>query len=948
MKLKKLSILLCVFCLCVNWVSVPVKALEVPAGYSHSFYSAFQNVVQGLLSDEESTYNMQWDDLNTDGIPELIVICGGGYELDSYLEVYQYNSNDGKVNSAYRKNVFLPHESQVHLGILDDKKTILCSSFDSAAGGYCNSFLYIMFDKSMNASTTEFTVYSVGEYNFIDSRGNNAYDLENLDDSLVKLFYEEFEKNGMEYTKNGEKLTEAAYNTELNAVENRFSVQKEIFTCCSMDDLNTDELLFELKKSEKLAEIKETVAKVCEDEQAKVNLVEQMPDAEKQEILGFMRIFDNWDYDGRQPKVETLLSKIFITLELMSLDPNSYYSTHYPYTHGYSQKYQRMQTTVQISVLDQLVQDVFGLQLPHQGIEPYFENIHVNFSENQAFSLSEEGCVDYGYVFDELLGLYQVAPNLYYGIFKVSDHGLEDDFLREDKIGYAVLQKEVVGNTHTWKCYYANQNAKPVDETTLKNYRAVALPKSNIVLDYAKCASFRTFDAYMDELEVALQVVDDQPNARGLAEITTFINHSLQQCSFEQINTQKNHLEINDKALRSVPSKLLKNAAAVDKILKKHNILLNQNYKKTARLDISTQVKDNAVQITFDKSAIEALKGIDQVIIYIGDPQHAFSVEVDRLEDLIGHTIQIKQIEETTYAISYTDDEGKAILYLSSPIMITLPASNEFSSVMLTYADGSESWGGQYDVKNNTISFIASYAGEYTVQDAQVKLTDIDTFSEEHRKAIEFMVSRGYFSAKDGYFNPNTSLSRYDFAKTLVGMFFAYRDDLTTTFQDVPNESMYYPYIASGENRKIIHGYEDQKFHGENEVLTDEVIAFCSRTLIDHKKYIAPQNPEDYLHFADLEQIPEWAKQDIALAVREGLIEDGGILLPDFPISRADAALMLYRLFMRLYEVQPVNVQTSIASVHSDNVLSTESIVCVAIIVAAGVGIVFLKKRKRV
>ena len=131
--------------------------------------------------------------------------------------------------------------------------------------------------------------------------------------------------------------------------------------------------------------------------------------------------------------------------------------------------------------------------------------------------------------------------------------------------------------------------------------------------------------------------------------------------------------------------------------------------------------------------------------------------------------------------------------------------------------------------------FLRRILREVPVQDAQINITDIDMLSEEHRKAIAFMVSRGYFAANDCLFDPNASLSRYDFAKTLVGMFFAYRDDLTTTFPDVPKDSMYYQYVASGENRKIIHGYEDQKFHGQNEVLIDEVIAFCSRTLTDIK-----------------------------------------------------------------------------------------------------------------
>ncbi len=940
MKSQKAAALLCICCLCVNWITLPAKALEIPTGYNASFYSAFRNVIKGILGekevthDEDGTYSFQWGDLNTDGTPELIVVGGDAYHRDGYVEVYQYDAQDAKAKSVYRKDLFLTHESGVSLGTLDGNKTIFYFSDDSYDGEYVQTYLYLSFDKSMHASTTELKVHSVGEYNFVDSYGHSGWDMESLDETALENFHQEFEKNGIEYTKNGEKITEAAYHAELNALEERSTGESDIFTCCGIEGVESKELLFEFDKAARLEEAKETAAAVGNDARSEVNLAEKMSDAERKELLEFIRIFDNWDYDGRQPKADTMLAKIFAVLEMMSYE--------------YSEKYGKIQTAIQIPVLNRLAQDVFGLQLPYQKIKPSLESIHVDLSTNQAFSLREEGCVDYGYVFDELLGLYQVAPDLYYGIFRVADHGLEDDLLREDKIGYAVLQKESAGISYIWKCWYVNQNGKAVDADTLKSYREIALPESNIVFDYTKYQSVCTFHPYMDALEAALQAVDDQPNARGLAEITTFISHSLQQCALEHINIQQSHLEINGKHLRSVRSRLLKNAAEADKILKKHKIQLNQDYKKTARLDVDTQLEENAIQITFDRSAVEALKDIDELVIYMGDTQHACSLEVSSLEKLIGHTLQIKQIEGTTYAISYIDDAGKRVPYLDCPAMITLPASNARSSVMLTRADESENWGGQYDAKNNTIAFLAPYTGEYTVQDAQINITDIDMLSEEHRKAIAFMVSRGYFAANDGLFDPNASLSRYDFAKTLVGMFFAYRDDLTTTFPDVPKDSMYYQYVASGENRKIIHGYEDQKFHGQNEVLIDEVIAFCSRTLTDHKKYIEPNNPEDYLHFADLEQIPEWVKSDIALAVREGLIEDGGILLPEFPISRADAALMLYRLFMRLYEVQPISVQPSAPSDHSDDAaVGIGVIVCVGLVAAAGAGVVFQRRRKK-
>ena len=141
---------------------------------------------------------------------------------------------------------------------------------------------------------------------------------------------------------------------------------------------------------------------------------------------------------------------------------------------------------------------------------------------------------------------------------------------------------------------------------------------------------------------------------------------------------------------------------------------------------------------------------------------------------------------------------GVEIPYLSVPVTVTLPAEKELASVLLTHPNGSENWGGQYDAVNQTLSFDAPYTGEYTVLNEEINLSDIDSLDEETQQAIRFMVSKGYLSASDGNFDPLGTLTRYDFSEALVRMFYAQQDGLTTTFTDVPQDSLYYPYIASG------------------------------------------------------------------------------------------------------------------------------------------------------
>ena len=163
------------------------------------------------------------------------------------------------------KDLFLTHESGVSLGTLDGNKTIFYFSDDSYDGEYVQTYLYLSFDKSMHASTTELKVHSVGEYNFVDSYGHSGWDMESLDETALENFHQEFEKNGIEYTKNGEKITEAAYHAELNALEERSTGESDIFTCCGIEGVESKELLFEFDKAARLEEAKETAAAVGND-----------------------------------------------------------------------------------------------------------------------------------------------------------------------------------------------------------------------------------------------------------------------------------------------------------------------------------------------------------------------------------------------------------------------------------------------------------------------------------------------------------------------------------------------------------------------------------------------------------------------------------------------------------------------------------------------------------
>ncbi|MFD0590166.1 S-layer homology domain-containing protein [Paenibacillus sp. GCM10027627] len=86
----------------------------------------------------------------------------------------------------------------------------------------------------------------------------------------------------------------------------------------------------------------------------------------------------------------------------------------------------------------------------------------------------------------------------------------------------------------------------------------------------------------------------------------------------------------------------------------------------------------------------------------------------------------------------------------------------------------------------------------------------------------------------------------------------------------------------------IVNGYDDGTFKPNGSVTRQEFIVMLMKTLKSDVK-------GDALHFADVEEIEDWAKDAIAQAVKLGFVEgySDGTFQPNRPITRAEMAAIL-------------------------------------------------------
>ena len=363
------------------------------------------------------------------------------------------------------------------------------------------------------------------------------------------------------------------------------------------------------------------------------------------------------------------------------------------------------------------------------------------------------------------------------------------------------------------------------------------------------------------------------------------------------------------------------------------------------------------VEIYIDSAALDQIANIDTLKITLENSNEYISLNNESISYIAANynefRVQVKSLSDT-YTIRFIDKTNSIISKYDVNIKVGLPASHSEQTVYLFTNNTQENWGGQYNSVDGSIEFMTRYSGEYNVASPEIVIEDINSLDEYEKQAIRFMVVRGYFEVDDKRFGPDDVLTRYDFAESLVRMFFALDSDAQCSFTDV--DKTYYRYVAASEQSNIVRGFDDGTFRGNENVTVEQVIALTARTINQKNGYVYPESIDKYLNFTDDNVIDEWAKKEVALAIREGIyFNDMNLKFMD-SISRKDAAVVLYRLFMIMNNTpKPTDViEYSVDECYNHKTFwnMTSAIVIGATVTcvdmaALGLSIFLIKKKKR-
>jgi len=544
------------------------------------------------------------------------------------------------------------------------------------------------------------------------------------------------------------------------------------------------------------------------------------------------------------------------------------------------------------------------------------------------------------YVVPYIRGAYEIAQDVYYVDFteyqligedfvNFPDKGADEippsqiyDLITDkernrlylENRGYAVLKKSVIDGKYQWTLIERNTTGGTFDETTIERYKKQKLAPAQIELKLKNLDNYSTVTDYVEMIRQ--EISSKELNEQDKSLLTQYISIALQKLNMQSLDATRNTMILTKGQLETSMNEMQSSEQQFIEALELDKLPLPKQIEHINRVNVDLLDVEKPVKIQLNEELVEGIdmesQGDDSLYFSFDGRSMGVAMKYEHLESILqehGQVTLIFTFANNQIEVAFENSSG-IIEKLHSPIQIIIPSETDISMIYLD----EELWGGQYIEETNSLVFETKHSGTYTTKKNEVTLTDIDKLTDEQQQAITYLVTRGFFDVENDEFAASKTISRNDFAKTLVRLFFSLDKDEQTTFTDVKEDSPYYQFIASGQQNEIIFGYDDNTFKGDNLISIAHVLSLSGRTLANKKGYAYPTNTEDYLNFLDTDSISENARGEIALAVREGLVDQGGLLEPQRQITRLEAAEILYKLYMLLYEQSPYTIEAEVKS----------------------------------
>jgi len=188
-----------------------------------------------------------------------------------------------------------------------------------------------------------------------------------------------------------------------------------------------------------------------------------------------------------------------------------------------------------------------------------------------------------------------------------------------------------------------------------------------------------------------------------------------------------------------------------------------------------------------------------------------------------------------------------------------------------------------------------SYPGLLVI-DVKSPFADLEPGYSWAAPAISYLYGRGIVTGTgNGLFMPGISMTRGDFM-LMVYRAFDLKAPGSGNFPDVKYGSYYYDAIAAAKALGIARGI-DGKFYPDSHISRQDAMVIITRTLEIMGRPLPSGSERDLSPFADAKSVSDYARGAVSALVKAGIVSgNGGYLYPKNNISRAEMAVLLYRV----------------------------------------------------
>ncbi|WP_408894010.1 endo-1,4-beta-xylanase [Paenibacillus taichungensis] len=204
---------------------------------------------------------------------------------------------------------------------------------------------------------------------------------------------------------------------------------------------------------------------------------------------------------------------------------------------------------------------------------------------------------------------------------------------------------------------------------------------------------------------------------------------------------------------------------------------------------------------------------------------------------------------------------------------------------------------GRYDAKTGSMVFKTTHFSTYAVAYVTKTFADVQNVLWA-KQAVEGMAARDIIKGiSDDSFAPAASITRADFITLLVrALELKGPGTNTAAFSDVQPTAHYAQAVAIAKELGIASGFEDNTFKPGNMISRQDMMVLTAKALKAAGKQSAGNG--NLAPYSDAASISTYAMDSVTSLVGSGIVNGkDGKIAPGEPLTRAEAAVILYRIW---------------------------------------------------